>query len=706
MAWPRRPINTPLRIELSMKALRIAGAALLVIFALLVVLAGILYALFDGDRVKAELSRVVLASTQRTLVISGTPRLSVWPNVGVQLERVTLSERASDAPFLVLDAARVSVAVVPLLSRKVQVRALDLTGLRATVIKKKDGSLNVADLLGEPAATDAPGQATSPQAPPEPVNLDIAAIRIHDAQLTWRDEKKGTETTLSQLNLETGPVLADSGQQTASLKAVHMDAKGRSGTDAFTVTLDAPAVLLSPIKSSADLIKLAATLTGADRTASAQLTLTGLSGNAQAAQVGSLALTFDAKAGQAKASGQLRSPVAVNMAAHTVALGQLEGKLDVAHPSMPMKNLTLPLAGALRANWAQPSVALNVRTQFDQSKVVSAVSVSRFSPLALVFDLDVDQLNVDTYFPPKPAQAEGAKGAKGGATGPEAVLDFSALKGPQVRGALHIGALQVSGLKLAQLNAKVHLADGRLDVAPLAMNLYGGATSGSAMVNATGNAVALRQNMVGISINPLMQDLLHKDMIEGRGNVSLDLSSRGATVGAMKRALQGKAALSLKDGAIKGINLAQTLRDIKSKLGQPDATQQAKAGEKTDFSELTASLTIRDGVARNDDLAMKSPFLRLSGAGDINIGLGQMNYLAKATVVGSAQGQGGQSADQLTGLTLPVRVSGPFEALSYRLEFASMVADAAKGRVQEKTQELKGQLEEKAKDLLKGLFGR
>jgi AsmA protein len=396
----------------------------------------------------------------------------------------------------------------------------------------------------------------------------------------------------------------------------------------------------------------------------------------------------------------------VNMAAHTVALGQLEGKLDVAHPSMPMKNLTLPLAGALRANWAQPSIALNVRTQFDQSKVVSVVSVSRFSPLALVFDLDVDQLNVDTYFPPKPAQAEGAKGAKGGATGPEAVLDFSALKGPQVKGALHIGALQVSGLKLAQLNAKVHLADGRLDVAPLAMNLYGGATSGSAMVNATGNAVALRQNMVGISINPLMQDLLHKDMIEGRGNVSLDLSSRGATVGAMKRALQGKAALSLKDGAIKGINLAQTLRDIKSKLGQPDATQQARAGEKTDFSELTASLTIRDGVARNDDLAMKSPFLRLSGAGDINIGLGQMNYLAKATVVGSAQGQGGQSADQLTGLTLPVRVSGPFEALSYRLEFASMVADAAKGRVQEKTQELKGQLEEKAKDLLKGLFGR
>jgi AsmA protein len=30
---------------------------------------------------------------------------------------------------------------------------------------------------------------------------------------------------------------------------------------------------------------------------------------------------------------------------------------------------------------------------------------------------------------------------------------------------------------------------------------------------------------------------------------------------------------------------------------------------------------------------MKSPFLRLAGAGDIDIGAGQMNYVAKASVV-------------------------------------------------------------------------
>jgi AsmA protein len=204
-----------------------------------------------------------------------------------------------------------------------------------------------------------------------------------------------------------------------------------------------------------------------------------------------------------------------------------------------------------------------------------------------------------------------------------------------------------------------------------------------------------------------MKDLADKDLLDGRGNVALDVSSRGDSIAAMKKALGGTASLSLKDGAIKGINLAQSLRDIEGKLGaKQDATQQARAGDKTDFSELTASLRIANGVARNDDLAMKSPFLRLAGAGDIDIGAGQMNYVAKASVVANSAGQGGKDLEHLKGITVPVRVSGPFESLSYKLELANLVADAAKAKVEEKKEEVKAKVEEKAKDKLKGLFGR
>jgi AsmA protein len=103
---------------------------------------------------------------------------------------------------------------------------------------------------------------------------------------------------------------------------------------------------------------------------------------------------------------------------------------------------------------------------------------------------------------------------------------------------------------------------------------------------------------------------------------------------------------------------------------------------------------------------MKSPFLRLSGAGDIDIGGGQMNYVAKASVVGTSAGQGGKETDQLKGVTVPVRVSGPFDNLAYKIEFGSLVSDVAKAKVEAKKEEVKAKVEDKARDKLKGLFGK
>jgi len=678
-----------------MRAFRIAGIALAIALALLAAGIGVLYALFDGEKIKAEISRAVLEQKQRKLDISGALELSVWPDVGIKLGRLTLSEPGGKEEFLALDSARVAVAVMPLLSKQVQVRRVEVDGLKATLIKRKDGTLNIADLLGGESEKPRVGAGATPS---EPVQIDIAGIKVANAQFTWRDEKSGSTTTLSKLDLGTGRVQADSGRQTLAVDALALAAKGQSGNDAFELKLDAPKLALSPDKAGGETLNLSATLAGSGRSVAAKLVLSGVEGNAKALKIGKLALDLDAKSGETVVKAQLDSPVTANMAAQTVALEKLGGSIDLANPQMPMKQLKLPLAGSLRADLAKQNAALELGTRFDESNIALKLNVAKFAPLAIVFDLDIDQLNMDKYLPPKAAEDKSAREGK---------LDFSALKGHDVRGSIRIGALQVSKLKLAKLNAQLKLAGGRLDVAPLSLNLYEGSASGSLSLNAAGNQVGLKQHLVGISINPLMKDLADKDLLEGRGNVALDVSSRGDSVTVMKKALAGTASVHLRDGAIKGINLAQTLRDLKGKLGaKQDATHQAKAGDKTDFSELSASLKIANGIARNDDLAMKSPFLRLTGAGDIDIGGGQMNYVAKASVVASSAGQGGQGLEQLKGLTVPVRVTGPFDKLSYTLELGSLVADVAKARVEEKKEEIKAKAEGKVKDKLKGLFGR
>jgi AsmA protein len=254
-------------------------------------------------------------------------------------------------------------------------------------------------------------------------------------------------------------------------------------------------------------------------------------------------------------------------------------------------------------------------------------------------------------------------------------------------------------VKLEKAQLGVRAAGGRVDMNPIAANLYGGTLAGSASVNALNHQFALKQQLAGVDIGPLLRDAAGKDLLEGRGKLTLDVQTAGRTTTALKKALNGSAAMALTDGALKGINLAEALRKAKAALGSKSAEQAASKGDKTDFSELTASFAIRNGVAHNDDLAMKSPFIRLGGTGDLDIGENRMNYLAKASVVNTSAGQGGKDLESLSGLTVPVRVSGPFESLSYRIEIGSLVSDSVKQKLQES-------VKEKVQDRLKGLFKR
>ena len=256
------------------------------------------------------------------------------------------------------------------------------------------------------------------------------------------------------------------------------------------------------------------------------------------------------------------------------------------------------------------------------------------------------------------------------------------------------------GLKLANLKAEVRAANGRLD-APHSANLYEGTLSGALGLQADGR-VALRDALTGVSIGPLLRDVAQQDRLEGRGSVALDVAAAGKTVNAMKKSLAGTAKVSLRDGAIKGIDIAAILRKAKSALGAQSA-EAAKTTERTDFSELSASFTIKSGVAHNEDLDVKAPLFRVSGRGDLDIGNSSLEYVTKASVVATATGQGGGDLAQLSGLTVPVHLSGPFDAMKYQVDYRAVAADLAKSKVGEKVKE---QVGGKIQDRLKGLFGR
>jgi AsmA protein len=164
-----------------MKAIKIT----LYVFAgllVLLVLAGVIFALtFDPNRYKGQIENLVKEKTGRTLRLAGDLEVAFWPSLGANVSGVTLSEQSSDRQFLALDSAHASVAVLPLLHGAVVVDGIRVSGLKANVVKNKDGTFNFSDLLQQKAPVKEPAEKKAEEREAQggqAVAFDIAGVHI------------------------------------------------------------------------------------------------------------------------------------------------------------------------------------------------------------------------------------------------------------------------------------------------------------------------------------------------------------------------------------------------------------------------------------------------------------------------------------------------------------------------------------------------
>lgn len=348
----------------------------------------------------------------------------------------------------------------------------------------------------------------------------------------------------------------------------------------------------------------------------------------------------------------------------------------------------------------------------DDSQINANVGISRFQNPIFSFNVDIDRLDADKYIV-KNDQVQPAAKSSG-----DTPIDLSALKKLNASGEAKIGWLKLANVKTQNVNIGLKAADGVATVSPFAANLYQGSMNGMLKVDARATpSISFKQDMKNIAIGPLLVDAINNDMLDGKGTLNVDVTTSGNSVNALKKALAGKAAVNLADGAVKGIDIAGTVRNIKSKLNvlKNQSTVNADDKQKTDFSELSATFDIKNGVAHNEDLAMKAPILRLAkgdSRGDIDIGNETINYLAKPTIVKSLKGQGGADLDALAGLSIPVKITGTFADPKFGMDFAAIGTAAAKSQLLDKVGGEKGTAVKELMegdnkvDALKGLLGK
>ncbi len=795
-----------------MKFVKWLGIGLGGVVALLGLAIAIISVSFDPNAYKDDITRYVQESRQRTLTIPGTLSLSFFPKVGVQVGAVSLSEFNSDAVFASVTGATVSVELLPLLlSKQVVVDRVQIDGLSASIVKRKDGSFNFDDLVTPGGSPEVPA-ADGPRSQTPAFGLDIDGVTVDNAAVRYQDEISGTQLAVSQLHLQTGRIAdktpttlelsatVDGVQPMAALRvglvagmtmdldartlvlagpkasvqgdlqdgammlggldlaldaddlrleqdtlrvaarAVVLMAKGASagnrfdlkaalgslvldgatlgvelervamtasGTrqgDPFEMSLDAPNLHLGQHTASGEAITGAVKLAGRQKL-DARFTLSGISGNARSFAISSVTLDYDAANADSTMVGDVSTALAGDLDARLFELRQIDARLKIDNADIPARTVTLPIQGQVRADLGKGTVTADLRTRMDDSTIQARLAMPTLAPPRYDFDVSIDTLDADRYRSRPAATAGATAGAPAPAvTATEPAIDLSALKGLRATGQLRIGALKVGNVRLSKVELALDADAGKLRLDPIQAGLYGGSMIAALGVDANSNGYRVEGTLSGVQVGPLLKDAADQDMLEGKGNVVVDVATRGTVVSALKRGLDGRVGIRLSDGAIKGINIAERIRKAKSLLGANTGAEAANKSEKTDFSELSLSATIADGVATSDDLTMASPLLRAKGAGQVNLAADTLDYTIRPKLVATAKGQQGKTYEQLSGIEMPVRIYGALDAPQYKPDYAAAAMSAAKSDIGGKLLEQAGG--SKAGALLGSLLGR
>lgn len=693
-----------------MRALKyvLIGAGGLLVLAIVAV--AVFAMTFDPNRYKGQIEAAVKEKTGRTLKLEGDLKVAVFPSLGADVAKVTLSERASNEGFLSLDSAHASVALLPLLHGEVIVDRIKVAGLKANIVKGKDGKFNFDDLMQAKDAKPVPEKDAKKDASKSsgPVKFDIAGLSVERSAIAYKDLASGQQLELSDVKVSTGRVA----EKASGKLELAVTAKGSKPAIAMKVSFNGNYAVDLAAKSFA-FAKVDGSANGTlDKdTLEAKISAPRIEINADKATGEAVTADFKLKGPQRSTEAVLKLG-GVQGSAKALVLPSISAQIALGGPDMP-KPLKLDVSGSARADLEKQTASADLTSKVDESTAKMKLELAKFSPPAYVFDINVDRLNLDQYFPPKPKAAapSGTEETKPAPskTAEDTPIDLSPLKDLNANGKLQFGALQVKGLKLANLRAEIKAANGRLDISPHSANLYEGALTGALSVQANGNRIALKESLTNVSVGPLLRDVAQQDRLEGRGNVALDVGGAGATVNTLKKSLDGTAKVNLRDGAIKGIDIGALLNKVKSLGGKSDEGS-ANTKDETRFTELNATFTIKNGVAHNQDFEAKAPLFRIAGAGDIDIGNSTLDYTVKASVVATTKGQGGAERDQLAGLTVPVKLSGPFDAMKYKVDYSAAATELAKSKVGERAKEVieknKDKVGDQVRDRLKGLLGR
>ncbi|NPU93341.1 MAG: AsmA family protein [Gammaproteobacteria bacterium] len=628
--------------------------ALLGVLALVVLAVGALVVLVDPNDYREDISKMAREGAGVELKLGGDLGWSFYPVLGFRAHDVGLSLR-SDAPQLMqVDAFSVGVRLLPLLSKKIDVDGLDISGLKAHLIVDAKGQTNwqSSAASGDISASDAQagvpaGTATSPAATEESSSaipdIRIPKITVRDSQIKYEDQQTKAAYTVDLPLLE--------------LTDVNLD-------EAFPLQLQARVRDNAKLDLDVDLkTQLRADLAG-KKFAASDLDLNTTVGGIFAAPVKAVVqgdLQFDQ--GADKADVKLSKLEFANVQ----ATAQMEASAVSSAPQFKgtLKTDSFDLKALLKTLGIEPPVTsdaaamTNVKAdlafsgtpekiriaplqlKLDDSTLSGEAAITDVATQALRFNLKLDKLDADRYLPPESADkkssdkvAAGGAGGSGTAAGASSapagdLIPVEPLRGLNINGTFSAGEVVVKKIPVRDIGLSIKALNGDVQVSNLGAKLLQGSLSGSAGVDVRGAQpqIATNIDLQNLQLGDLLQPFVETEVLTGRSSVKLDTRTSGNDMDTLLKQALGQLNLNVADGMLHGVNLNQVVVDaLKQKLGDftllmPDyETRLPKAlkGD-TQIRNMLANMKVENGHLITPAMNADTDAGQLNATGDIDM---------------------------------------------------------------------------------------
>ncbi len=623
-------------------------AAIIALFALGAV-AFILF--FDANNFRDEISRAVENSTGRELSIEGEIGLSFFPWLAVDVGRTSLgnAEGFGDEPFARFERARMGVRLLPLLLRRqVVTSGVDVDGLELNLQENRQGVSNWGDLFAGKEGDEETEKKAGDS------DIDAAAISFSNATVSYFDARSGSRYVLREADMRIGPV-------TGKGKLIEVDGFSLSGE------LEGVGAMPSELAVSTDGIAV--------QTAEQTVTLAPL-------ELEALGLDIQADVEPFSYAADVQPKAAISVDAFSprsmMTLFGTESP-ETADPGA----LSRVIIDATAALTSAAIELTDVNIKLDDTTLRGSLSVPRASKGTYRFDLNADRIELARYMAPA-GETEGAARTD---TVP-VKIPAELIRPLNARGNLRIASATLGNIAFEKVVLGLNAAKGNLRLNPVSSELFGGTYSGDVRINAAGKTPVLSvdEKIEGVDLGKLASAMFGRQNVTGGISGAFRLSGQGDDMDAVQRSLSGNMSFRLDDGAYEGTDIWFELRRARALLKQetpPKPTLPAR----TQFSAVTATGVVTNGVMRNDDLYAELPFMQLRGKGNVDLAAATLDYSLTARVLERPESLAGVSEAELEDFTeavIPLKITGPLTAPSVKPDVESLVRQRVEQEVKKR----------------------